>query len=89
MLVKTVTVQNQLGIHARPAALLTKTASLFECAIRIKKGTKCADAKSILAVMTLGAKHNDVLRLEFEGINEIAACDAITALFESRFGEEE
>ena len=83
MLVKTVTVQNQLGIHARPAALLTKTANLFECAIRIKKGTKCAD------VMTLGAKHNDVLRLEFEGINEIAACDAITALFESRFGEEE
>jgi phosphocarrier protein HPr len=89
MLVKNITVKNRLGVHARPAALLTKTANLFECAIRIKKGTKCADAKSILAVMTLGAKYNDSLRLEFEGTNEIAACDAIVALFESRFGEEE
>ncbi len=89
MLVKIVTVKNQLGVHARPAALLTKTANLFECAIRIKKGSKCADAKSILAVMTLGAKHNDTLRLEFEGTNEIAASDAIVALFDSRFGEEE
>jgi len=88
MLVKNITVTNKLGVHARPAALLTKTANLFECSIRIKKGEKSADAKSILAVMTLAAKCNDTLRFEFDGINEIAASDAIGSLFSSRFGED-
>lgn len=89
MLVKTVTVHNKLGLHARPAALLTKTASLFECSIRLIKGEKIVDAKSIISVMTLAAKSGDELTISIDGENEIAAMQTLIGLFESRFGEAE
>lgn len=89
MIVKTFTVLNKLGVHARPSALLTKTANLFECSIQLEKAGKKADAKSILSVMTLAMKQGDEITLTFDGINEKAAAEAVTSLFESRFGEEE
>lgn len=90
MICHTVTVQNRLGLHARPAALLTKTANLFECKITLETDQKkTADAKSILAVMTLAAKFGSSVTITCDGINELAASDALCALFESRFGEEE
>lgn len=86
---RTVTVINKLGLHARPAALLTKTANLFECSVTVEKGAKKVDAKSILAVMTLAAKCGDELTITTEGRNDIAALEAVCALFQSRFGEDE
>ncbi|MBO5658392.1 MAG: HPr family phosphocarrier protein [Duodenibacillus sp.] len=89
MLTRTVTICNKLGIHARPAALLTKTASLFECSCTITKGDKTIDAKSILSVMTIAAKCGDEITIVTDGINEAAALDSLVALIQSRFGEDE
>lgn len=89
MLTETVTVTNKLGLHARPAALLTKTANLFDCTCTIKRGEKTVDAKSILSVMTLAVKCGDEITISTDGINESAALQSIVSLIQSRFGEDE
>lgn len=89
MQTRTVTVINKLGVHARPGALLTKTASLFASSVTIKKGAKTVDAKSILSVMGLAAKCGETLEITTVGSDETAAVEAVAALFPSRFGEDE
>lgn len=86
---KSFVVLNKLGLHARPAALLTKTANLFPCTILLKKGAKSANAKSILGVMSLGAKSGEQIDVECDGENETVALESIQALFEERFGEDQ
>ena len=80
---------NKLGMHARPAALLTKTANLFGCKITITKNGKTIDAKSILSVMTLAAKCGDEITITAEGAGEDTAIDSLVSLIDSRFGEKE
>lgn len=89
MQTRSVIVLNKLGIHARPGALLTKTANLFDCSVTIRREDKTVDAKSILSVMRLGAKCGDELTLVTDGRDDIAAMESILALFQSRFGEDE
>lgn len=89
MQTRTVTVLNKLGVHARPGALLTKTANLFESEILLQKNAKAVDAKSILSVMQLAAKCGDILTITVNGPDEDAAIESVTTLFSSRFGEEE
>lgn len=89
MQTRTVTVINKLGLHARPGALLTRTANLFECSVRIQKGAKTVDAKSILSVMTLAAKCGEELTIVTDGRDDGVAMEAVLALFQSRFGEDE
>ena len=55
----TYTIKDSVGIHARPAGLLVKCASMFKSEILLTKGEKCVDAKKIFSVMTLGAKQGD------------------------------
>ncbi len=61
------TIQNTTGFHARPARLFVEMASSFPCEVRVRKGEKCVNGKSILGMLTLGAKHRDVLVIETEG----------------------
>jgi phosphocarrier protein len=76
-------IKDQLGIHARPAGLLVKTASKFNCSITIKKGTSSVvDAKGIIGVMTLGAKHGDEVTVTFDGADEVDASEAIRVFLE-------
>ena len=51
------TVQDALGIHARPAGLLVKEAAKFPCDITLKCGEKKGSAKKIMAVMAMGVKN--------------------------------
>ena len=89
MQTRTITVTNKLGVHARPAGLLTKTAGLFECSVLLDKGGRRVDAKSILAVMTMAAKCGDEITILTNGRNEKEALAAVAALFQSKFGEDE
>ncbi len=89
MLSRNVKIINKLGMHARPAALLTKTANLFGCKITITKNGKTIDAKSILAVMTLAAKCGEEITITADGSGEAVALDSLVSLVTSRFGEEE
>ncbi len=83
-----VTVRNKAGIHARPAALLVKTASKFDSDVFLTcEGTE-VNAKSIMSVMMLAAAIGSVVRIRVEGPDESQAMDAILQLFESKFSED-
>ena len=85
---RTLTIRNRAGMHARPAALLVKTASSFKSQIYIEKDSERVNGKSIMGVITLGATYDTPLKVIAEGPDEREALDAIEKLFESRFEEE-
>lgn len=74
---------DELGIHARPAGVLVKTASEFSSSINIYKDEKCADAKRIFAVMGLSAKKGDTVRVTIEGADEDAALVKMEGFFKN------
>lgn len=71
------TINDELGIHARPAGLLVKEAAKFESKITVSNGTKEADAKKIMALMMLGVKKDQTITMTFEGSDEEAAATAV------------
>ena len=70
-------INDAIGIHARPAGLLVKATSKYNCNIRIKKGTIDNDAKSIIGVMSLGVKKGEEITLSFDGTDEAEASETI------------
>ena len=77
---KTITyvIQDPLGIHARPAGQLAKTAMAWkDCDIKITVNDKTVDAKRIMGVMQLGAKGGDTLTLAISGSGEEEAAAAL------------
>ncbi len=88
MVKQPVKIINQLGLHARPAALIAQTAGGFSCDIHLIKDGVSVDAKSIMGVMMLAAEHGSTLQLTAEGVDESEAVIAIKALFDNKFNEE-
>ncbi|HSH40700.1 MAG TPA: HPr family phosphocarrier protein [Arenicellales bacterium] len=89
MLQRTVTIKNKLGLHARAAAKLVKTAGGFESTVTLEKDGNSADAKSIMGVMMLAAAQGAELELSIEGEDETEAMEAVVSLIDNLFGEEE
>ena len=89
MLEREIKVTNRLGLHARAAALLVRTASGFQSTLRLERvdGAASADAKSILSVLMLAASCGTVLRARAEGADEEEAIGALYRLITSGFGE--
>lgn len=75
-------IQDEVGLHARPAGQLVKEAKKYESSIRIVKGEKSADASKLMAVMGLGAKCGDTVEVEAEGADEAAAAEGLKVFFE-------
>ena len=81
-----VVVQNQLGIHARPAALLVQVAGRFQSEIYLSKGdVKRINAKSIMGVMMLAAEQGAEIVVETEGADEQEALEALTEMLGRNF----
>jgi phosphocarrier protein HPr len=72
-----------VALHARPAGLFVKTAMRFQSRVSVGVEGKVADAKSILAVLALGALGGTVLRLSAEGDDAPAALDALAGCVSS------
>ncbi len=87
MIKKKVTIVNDAGLHARPAAALVKLASKFESDFYIHLYGYKVNGKSILGVMTLAAEKGAELELELDGPDEEEATEAITELIDDGFGE--
>ncbi|MDZ7681500.1 MAG: HPr family phosphocarrier protein [Fodinibius sp.] len=87
MIKKKVTIVNDAGLHARPAAALVKVASKYESDFYIHLYGYKVNGKSILGVMTLAAEQGAELELELDGPDEQEAMDAITELIADGFGE--
>jgi phosphocarrier protein HPr len=66
-----------VALHARPAGAFVKTALRFQSSLTVASNGKLANAKSILAVLALGAVGGTVLRLSAEGEDAAAALDAL------------
>ena len=88
MLIEEFTVNNKVGLHARPAADFVQTASKFKSKITVIKDGKEVDAKSIIGILSLGVESGAKIIVKVEGIDEKEAMSAIKSLFESNFNEE-
>lgn len=83
-------IHNEVGLHARPAALFVQTAAKFKAKIKIKnvtRGTPFVDAKSILSVLGLAVAKGHEIEVTAEGEDEQAALGTITRLIEDNFTE--
>ena len=83
------TIVNRLGLHARAATRLVNCASGFQSEVRVIKGPRSVNGKSIMGVLTLAASTGTELTIETEGDDEQQAFDAVIELIHNRFGEEE
>lgn len=89
MLSEKIKIINQLGLHARAAAKIVRTASHFESNIKISKDGRDVDGKSIMSVMMLAASFGSEIEISAEGPDESEAFKAIKELILDRFGEEQ
>ena len=79
------TIKTPVGLHARHAGLIVKEAKLYQSAITVIHGERQADARHLMALMTLGVKQGDVLKVTVEGVDEDVAAIKIKALFFKHF----
>ncbi len=80
-------IKHQVGLHARPATLLVKTASDYESRIDVIFQEKTGNAKSLLSILGLGIHKDDEFIIRVEGSDESLAWHAITELIDSNFHE--
>lgn len=77
------TIQDEVGIHARPAGLLVKEAKKWKSKIVLVKDGKQAEATKLMAVMGLAVKCNQTIRIEVDGEDEETACEAIKGFLQA------
>jgi phosphocarrier protein HPr len=82
-----VKIVNKLGIHARPAAEIVKTAGKFKSSITIVRDDLEVNAKSIMGVMMLAAEFGSMIVLRAIGDDADAALDALAMCIANKFGE--
>ena len=87
MVEQLVTIHNALGLHARPAGVLSQAASQFSANIYIQKGLMKVNAKSIMGIMMLAASRGTQLTIRAEGPDEEEAVEALSKLVEDGFDE--
>ena len=86
MFVKDVVVQNQVGLHARPATFFIQKANEFKSSIWVEKDERL-NAKSLLGVLSLGIVGGTSIRIIADGSDEQQAVEGLVALVESGFTE--
>ena len=87
MCVKDVVVNNQVGLHARPATFFIQKANEFKSTIWVEKEERRVNAKSLLGVLSLGIVGGTEIRIIVDGSDEEAALAALVELVETGFGE--
>ena len=81
MIEKTAAVQNDLGLHARPAARLVSIARDFNAEIKLRANNREADAKSVAALLMLAAAQNTQVQITATGPDEAEAASAVADFF--------
>ena len=87
MVSKAIVVQNQVGLHARPATFFIQKANEFSCSIWISKDERKVNAKSLLGVLSLGVTRGTSITLTADGADEEKAIDELANLVQSNFAE--
>ena len=87
MFVKDVVVQNQVGLHARPATFVIQKANEFKSSIWVEKEERRVNAKSLLGILSLGIVGGTTIRIIADGPDEEAAVKGLVDLVDSGFAE--
>ncbi len=87
MIEREVQIVNKLGLHARPAAEIVKTAAKFQSHITLTRDDLEVNGKSIMGVMMLAAEFGSTITLRADGPDEAQAVEALAALVASKFRE--
>ena len=87
MCTQEITVNNEVGLHARAATFFIQKANEFKCGIWVEKDERRVNAKSLLGVLSLGIAKGMTVTLIADGQDEDAALDGLTALINSGFAE--
>lgn len=88
MFVKDVMVQNQVGLHARPATFFIQKANEFKSSIWIEREERRVNAKSLLGILSLGIVGGTAIRIIADGADEQLAVDSLVDLVESGFSDD-
>ena len=87
MITRNVTIQNSVGLHARPATFFIQKANSYASSIWVEKEDRRVNAKSLLGVLSMGIAKGMTVTLIADGADEQAAIDGLVALIDSGFGE--
>ena len=87
MYVKDVTINNQVGLHARPATFFIQKANEFKSSIWVEREDRRVNAKSLLGVLSLGIVKGTTVTLIADGADEKDAVGALVELVNDNFGE--
>lgn len=87
MFYKDVTVENQVGLHARPATFFIQKANEFKSSIWVEKEERRVNAKSLLGVLSLGIVGGTTIKIIADGQDEEVAVEALVKLVNSGFAD--
>lgn len=87
MVSKEVTVNNSVGLHARPATFFIQRANTFKSSIWVEKDERRVNAKSLLGVLSLGIVKGTAITIVADGSDENDAVDTLVGIIESNFTE--
>lgn len=87
MIERSVTIRNELGLHARPAAKFVRLASTFSSTIELIRDGQAVNGKSIMGVMMLSAERGATVTIRATGEDAQAAVDALHRLVDGGFDE--
>ncbi len=83
MISRNVTIQNSVGLHARPATFFIQKANEYSCSVWIEKEDRRVNAKSLLGVLSLGISKGMTVTLIADGSDEAAAIDGLSEMINS------
>jgi len=83
-----VKVENKLGLHARPAAMVVRSAMGFSSDIFLEKDGDRVNAKSIMGIMGFAACQGTIIKIIADGDDADNALEALSKLFKDKFGED-
>ena len=87
MISRDVTIQNNVGLHARPATFFIQKANTYRSSIWVEKDDRRVNAKSLLGVLSLGIVQGMSITLIADGTDEEQALEGLAALVTSKFEE--
>ena len=87
MVTQEVTINNEVGLHARPATFFIQKANEFKSGIWVEKDERRVNAKSLLGVLSLGIVGGTTIKIIADGADEQEAVDALVKLVEPGFAE--
>ena len=87
MITREVTINNQVGLHARPATFFIQKANEFKSVIWVEKDDRRVNAKSLLGVLSLGIVKGTTISIVADGVDEVQAVETLADLIDREFAE--